>query len=97
MGTSGEGQAGVFSVAEGQTLLPGPHWYQRIGLARYFLYAETGPERKHLLLKATQWIGSRSEPGVFHRETQGWGDSGRACNPTWKLGMAENCRRKGDS
>lgn len=31
------------------------------------------------------------------RETWGWGDSGRACNLTWKLGMAENCRGKGDS
>ena len=87
----------MFPVAEGQTLLPGPHWCQRVGLAHYSSYAEAGPEGEHLLLKATQQTGSRSEPGVFHRETQGWGDSDRACNPTWTLGMAETCRRKGDS
>ena len=31
-GTSREGHAGVLSVAVGQTLLPGLHWYQCVGL-----------------------------------------------------------------
>ena len=74
-GTSREGHAGVLSVAVGQTLLPGLHWYQCVGLAHYFSYAETGPEREHLLLKVTQQVGSRPQPGVLHRERHGGGET----------------------
>ena len=70
-GTSREGHAGVLSVAVGQTLLPGLHWYQCVGLAHYL----TGPEREHLLLKVTQQVESRPQPGVFHRETHGGGET----------------------
>ena len=70
-GTSREGHAGVLSVAVGQTLLPGLHWYQCVGLAHYL----TGPEREHLLLKITQQVESRPQPGVFHRETHGGGET----------------------